>query len=135
MNYATLRVLIVDDFGLARERTRNSLLNLGFSIGNIDEASNGADALATLRRAVIQNRAYDLLISDWNMPEMTGVDLVRACRADAQLKPLKIMIVSSESEKGSIVEALRAGANDYAVKPVSEADLIAKVYLLLKKVA
>ena len=123
----------MDDFGLARERTRNVLLKLGFAATNIDEAVNGADALASLQRSVARDLRYDLLISDWNMPEMTGVELVRACRADPQLKSLKIMIVSSESEKGSIVEALRAGANEYAVKPMSDVDLTAKLGVLFRK--
>lgn len=131
MNYEKYRVLLVDDLGLARERVRQDLLKIGFKDGQVDSAVNGADGLRRLIAAVAERKPFALVISDWNMPEMNGLELLKACRAHGDLKAIKFMVVSSESETNAIVDAIDAGADDYAVKPITLADLTTKVAKLL----
>ncbi|RME68700.1 MAG: response regulator [Nitrospirae bacterium] len=104
------KILIVDDFGTMRKILRNVLQQLGFK--NIEEAENGAQALEKLRAD-----RFDLLITDWNMPEMDGLELLKNIRADANLKGLPVMMVTAEAEKDKVIEAIKAGVNNYIVKP------------------
>lgn len=133
MHPPLLNVLLVDDFSLARERTRRGLLALGVLPQNIVEASDGRSALDLLKKAAALGRVPDLVITDWNMPEMSGLDLIKACRADVELRGIKILVASSEGERGAILEALEAGADDYAVKPLKDEDLAVRLDRMLKK--
>jgi two-component system chemotaxis response regulator CheY len=114
------RFLVVDDFSTMRRIVRNLLKELGFT--NVQEAEDGVDALAKLRAA-----EFDFVVSDWNMPNMTGIDLLRAIRADAKLKHLPVLMVTAEAKKENIIEAAQAGANGYVVKPFTAATLDEKL--------
>ena len=105
-----MKILIVDDFSTMRRIIRNILKQLEFI--NVEEAEDGSAAFEKLKEA-----DYDLLITDWNMPNMTGLDLLKEIRTNEKLKDLKVLLVSAEAEKENIVQAARAGANEYIVKP------------------
>lgn len=105
-----LSILIVDDFSSMRRIIKNLLRDLGFN--HTSEADNGLSALPML-----QQGHFDFLITDWAMPQMTGIDLLKAVRADQRLKPLPVLMVTSEATRDQIVEAAEAGVNGYIVKP------------------
>ena len=106
----TLAVLVVDDYATMRRIIRNLLQQLGFT--DVDEAADGEQALAKLR-----DKEFDLVISDWNMEPMTGLDLLKAVRADARLKALPFIMVTAESKTENVVAAKQAGVSNYIVKP------------------
>lgn len=105
-----MKVLIVDDFATMRRILRNILKQIGFS--NISEADDGKTALKEL-----QKEKFDLVLCDWNMPEVSGIDLLREIRADDNLKDLPFVMVTAEAQKENIVEAVKAGVSNYVVKP------------------
>jgi two-component system chemotaxis response regulator CheY len=103
-----------------RRIVRNLLKELGFS--NVQEAEDGVDALNKLR-----SDQFDFVVSDWNMPNMTGIELLRAIRGDASLKHLPVLMVTAEAKKENIIEAAQAGASGYVVKPFTAATLDEKL--------
>jgi len=105
-----MKILIVDDFSTMRRIVRNILKQLSFN--NVDEAEDGDVALEKLKQG-----GYDFVITDWNMPNMTGLELLRAIRSDAQLKDMPVLLITAEAEKENVVLAAQAGVNDYIVKP------------------
>ncbi len=105
-----MKVLIVDDFATMRRILRNILKQIGFK--NITEADDGNTALKELKK-----EKYDLILSDWNMPEMAGIDLLNAVRADDELKDIPFVMITAEAQKDNIVGAVKAGVNSYVVKP------------------
>jgi two-component system chemotaxis response regulator CheY len=115
-----MKFLVVDDFATMRRILRNLLKELGFS--NIDEAEDGNIAMQKLRSA-----KFDFVVTDWNMPNMTGIELLRQIRADAALKHLPVLIVTAEARKENIIEAAQAGASGYVVKPFTAATLDEKL--------
>jgi two-component system, chemotaxis family, chemotaxis protein CheY len=115
-----LKFLVVDDFSTMRRIVRNLLKELGFT--DVDEAEDGIVALQKLRAGT-----FDFVISDWNMPNMTGIELLRAIRADAGLRHLPLLMVTAEAKKENIVEAAQAGASGYIVKPFTAATLDEKL--------
>jgi two-component system chemotaxis response regulator CheY len=115
-----LKFLVVDDFSTMRRIVRNLLKELGFS--NVDEAEDGIAALAKLR-----STNFDFVVSDWNMPNMTGLDLLKEIRSDANLKHLPVLMVTAEAKKENIVSAAQAGASGYVVKPFTAATLEEKL--------
>jgi two-component system chemotaxis response regulator CheY len=115
-----LKILVVDDFSTMRRIVRNLLKELGFT--NVDEAEDGVAGLAKLRGA-----AFDFVVSDWNMPNMTGIEMLRQIRADPQLKHLPVLMVTAEAKKENIIEAAQAGASGYVVKPFTAATLDEKL--------
>ena len=119
-----LRILVVDDFATMRRIIRNLLQDLGFS--NIAEADDGNTAWPML-----QNGSYDLLITDWNMPGMPGLDLLKAVRADARLAKLPVLMLTAEAKREQIVEAAQAGVNGYVIKPFTAETLKAKLEKIL----
>lgn len=121
-----LKFLVVDDFSTMRRIVRNLLQELGFS--SFDEAEDGAQALTKLRSG-----RYDFVISDWNMPNMTGIEFLRAVRADNELKALPVLMVTAEAKKENIIEAAQAGASGYIVKPFTAATLEEKLNKILTK--
>lgn len=114
------KFLVVDDFSTMRRIVRNLLKELGFV--NIQEAEDGVDALSKLRRD-----DFDFVISDWNMPNMSGIELLRAIRADEKLKHLPLLMVTAEAKKENIIMAAQAGASGYVVKPFTAATLEGKL--------
>lgn len=115
-----IKFLVVDDFSTMRRIVRNLLKELGFT--NVDEAEDGVAALSKLRSA-----HFDFVVSDWNMPNMTGLDLLKNIRGDANLKHLPVLMVTAEAKKENIIEAAQAGASGYVVKPFTAATLEEKL--------
>jgi two-component system chemotaxis response regulator CheY len=111
---------VVDDFSTMRRIIKNLLKDLGFS--NIQEADDGSTALPML-----QQGDFDFVVTDWNMPGMQGIDLLRAIRADDKLKHLPVLMVTAEAKKEQIVAAAQAGVNGYVVKPFTAATLKEKL--------
>ena len=105
---------------------RNLLKELGFT--NVQEAEDGVDALNKLR-----GENFDFVVSDWNMPNMTGIDLLRAIRADARLKHLPVLMVTAEAKRENIIEAAQAGASGYVVKPFTAGTLDEKLKKIFEK--
>jgi two-component system chemotaxis response regulator CheY len=125
MSENNMKFLVVDDFSTMRRIVRNLLKELGFT--NVDEAEDGVVALQKLR-----SEPFDFVVSDWNMPNMTGIDLLKAIRADAALKHLPVLMVTAEAKKENIIEAAKAGANGYVVKPFTAATLDEKLNKIFK---
>ena len=125
MSQDNLKFLVVDDFSTMRRIVRNLLKELGFT--NVDEAEDGVVALAKLR-----NGGFDFVISDWNMPNMTGIELLRAVRADPALAHLPLLMITAEAKKENIIEAAQAKASGYIVKPFTAALLDEKLNKILK---
>ncbi|MFX4221471.1 MAG: response regulator [Thalassobaculum sp.] len=115
-----MAILIVDDYKTMLRIIRNLLRQLGFS--NVDEASDGATALQKLRRG-----EFGLVISDWNMEPMTGLQLLKEVREDARLKSTPFIMVTAESKTENVIAAKKAGVNNYIVKPFNAATLKTKM--------
>ncbi len=125
-----MKILVVDDFSTMRRIVRNLLKELGFV--NISEAEDGVEALKKLRA----EGNFQFVVSDWNMPNMTGIELLRAIRADASLKHIPVLMVTAEAKRENIIEAAQAGASGYVVKPFTAATLdekLKKVFLTMNK--
>jgi two-component system chemotaxis response regulator CheY len=120
-----LKILVVDDFESMRRIVKQMLNGLGFR--DITLADDGVSALPLL-----QNGDYGLLITDWNMPQMEGIELVKAVRADPRLRNLPILMVTAEAQRERIIQAAQAGVNEYIVKPFVPATLRAKLEKLFK---
>jgi two-component system chemotaxis response regulator CheY len=119
-----MKILVVDDFSTMRRIIKNLLKDLGFT--NIQEADDGSTALPML-----QQGDFDFVVTDWNMPGMQGIDLLRAIRADANLKHIPVLMVTAEAKKEQIVAAAQAGVNGYVIKPFTAATLkekLAKIF-------
>ena len=105
-----MKILVVDDMSTMRRIVKNIMKQLGFA--NVEEAENGQDALDKLRAG-----SYGFIVSDWNMPVMTGIELLRAIRADEKLKAIPVLMVTAEAQKENLIEAIQAGVSNYIVKP------------------
>ena len=123
-----MKILVVDDFPTMRRIVRNLLKELGF--GNVDEAEDGAAGLARLRSG-----GFEFVISDWNMPNLDGLEMLKQIRADAALAHLPVLMVTAESKKENIIAAAQAGASGYVVKPFTAATLDEKLSKILEKMA
>jgi two-component system chemotaxis response regulator CheY len=115
-----MKILVVDDFSTMRRIVKNLLTELGFS--NITEADDGTTALPILERGGI-----DFLVTDWNMPGMPGIELLKAVRASPKLASLPVLMVTAEAKREQIMEAAQAGVNGYVVKPFTADTLKEKV--------
>ena len=115
-----MKVLVVDDFSTMRRIVKNLLRDLGFT--NIQEADDGSTALPML-----QGGDFDFVVTDWNMPGMQGIDLLKAIRADESLAHIPVLMVTAEAKKEQIVMAAQAGVNGYIVKPFTAATLKTKL--------
>ncbi|MBF0523558.1 MAG: chemotaxis response regulator CheY [Deltaproteobacteria bacterium] len=114
------RILIVDDFSTMRRIIRNLLRQLGYN--NIEEADDGAVALPMLKA-----KKFDFIISDWNMPQMSGLELLQNVRADETLKDVPFLMVTAEALKENIIKAVQAGVSNYIVKPFTADTLKEKI--------
>jgi two-component system chemotaxis response regulator CheY len=106
----SMKVLVVDDFATMRRIVKGVLKQLGFS--DIIEAENGSSALDELKKERV-----GLIVSDWNMPKMTGLELLKAVREDEKLKSIPFIMVTAEGQKENVLEAVKAGVSNYIVKP------------------
>jgi two-component system chemotaxis response regulator CheY len=121
----TIKVLVVDDMATMRRIVKNILKQLGFNW--VDEAENGAEALQKLR-----SESYGLVVSDWNMPVMTGIDMLRAIRADEKLKSIPVLMVTAEAQQSNLLEAIQAGVSNYIVKPFTAETMQDKLNKIFK---
>lgn len=123
-----MKILVVDDFPTMRRIVRNLLKELGYI--NVDESEDGMAALARLRGG-----GYDFVVSDWNMPNLDGLSMLKEIRADAALSHLPVLMVTAESKKENIIAAAQAGASGYVVKPFTAATLDEKLTKIIEKMA
>lgn len=119
-----MKILVVDDYATMRRIVRNLLTQIGFS--DVDEAADGASALQKLRET-----KFGLVISDWNMEPMTGLQLLKEIRADAKLKDMPFIMVTAESKTENVIAAKQAGVNNYIVKPFNAETLKQKIQSVL----
>ncbi|MBW2605037.1 MAG: response regulator [Deltaproteobacteria bacterium] len=120
-----MKVLIVDDFSTMRRIVRNILKQIGFT--NMIEADNGKNALKVLKKENV-----DLILCDWNMPEMPGIDLLKAIKSDDELKNIPFVMVTAEAQKDNIIDAVKAGVSSYIVKPFTAETVTEKLNTIFK---
>ena len=125
MGLEDTRFLVVDDFSTMRRLLHNLLKELGFI--NVQEAEDGIDALSKLRA-----EPFDFVVTDWNMPNMNGIELLQAIRADTKLKHLPVLMVTAEAKRDNVILAANAGANGYVVKPFTAAMLDEKLMKIFR---
>ena len=122
-----MKILIVDDFSTMRRIIKNLLRDLGFT--NTVEADDGITAIP-----ILNSGSIDFLVTDWNMPGMTGIDLLRHVRADEKLRSLPVLMVTAEAKREQIIEAAQAGVNGYVVKPFTALALKEKIEKIFERV-
>ena len=125
------KILVIDDFATMRKIVKKILTEIGFRA--IEEADDGKTAWPKLELAVTANEPFQLVISDWNMPGLTGIDLLKTCRNDPRFKDLPFMLVTAESETKNVKEAVLAGVSEYVVKPFNAVTLKAKLENVYKR--
>jgi len=123
-----MKILVVDDFSTMRRIIKNLLRDLGFN--NTQEADDGLTALPMLQKG-----DFDFVVTDWNMPGMQGIDLLKAIRADDELKRLPVLMVTAEAKREQIIAAAQAGVNGYVVKPFTAATLKEKLDKIFERLA
>ena len=126
-----LRFLVVDDFSTMRRIVKNLLNDLGYA--NVQEADDGNTALPLLKAG-----SFDVLITDWNMPGMPGIDLLKAVRADPKLAKMPVLMLTAEAKREQIIEAAQAGVNGYVIKPFTAqtlGDKLGKIFERLESAA
>ncbi|MBI4949475.1 MAG: chemotaxis response regulator CheY [Deltaproteobacteria bacterium] len=121
-----MKILVVDDFSTMRRIIKNILKEIGYT--NVDEADDGSTALEKLKSA-----RFDFVVTDWNMPNMPGIDLLKAIRQDPDLKATPVLMVTAEAAKENVMTAVAAGVNNYIVKPFTAAALKERIDLILEK--
>ena len=124
----SLKVLVVDDMSTMRRIVKNVFKQIGFT--DMVEAENGQDALNKLKAG---DNGIGFIVSDWNMPVMQGIELLRAIRADPDLKHLPFLMVTAEAQKENIIEAVQAGVSNYVVKPFTAEALEVKLEKIFAK--
>ncbi|CRM17286.1 response regulator [Pseudomonas sp. P7] len=122
-----MKILIVDDFSTMRRIIKNLLRDLGFT--NTVEADDGLTAIP-----ILNSGSIDFLVTDWNMPGMTGIDLLRHVRADEKLRSLPVLMVTAEAKREQIIEAAQAGVNGYVVKPFTAQALKEKIEKIFERI-
>ena len=120
-----MKILVVDDMSTMRRIVKNILKQLGFN--NLEEAENGQKALKKLKADT-----YGFVVSDWNMPIMMGIDMLRAIRADEKLKTIPVLMVTAEAQKENLMEAVQAGVSNYVVKPFTAETMQEKINKIFK---
>ncbi len=122
-----MKILVVDDFSTMRRIIKNLLKDLGMT--NVQEADDGQTALPILKAGGI-----DFLVTDWNMPGMTGIDLLKEVRSDPNLAKMPVLMVTAEAKKEQIIAAAQAGVNGYVVKPFTAAVLKEKIDKIFERI-
>ena len=120
-----MKILVVDDFSTMRRVLRGALKQIG--LRNVKEAENGREALLKLKI-----EKYDLILCDWNMPEMTGLELLQKIRSDEKLKNIPFIMITAEAKKECIIEAAKSGVNSYIVKPFTAETIKEKLQRIFK---
>lgn len=122
-----MRILVVDDFSTMRRIVKNQLRELGFS--DILEAEDGGAAFQ-----ILQSKSIDFVVTDWNMPGVTGLELLKKIRADEKYKSLPVLMVTAEAKREQIVEAAQSGVNGYVVKPFNAVTLQEKIERIFERI-
>jgi two-component system, chemotaxis family, chemotaxis protein CheY len=125
---SNMKILVVDDFSTMRRIVKNLLADLGYT--NVAEADDGKTAWPML-----QQGDFEFVVTDWNMPGMTGIDLLKHIRADARLASLPVLMVTAEAQREQIVEAAQAGVNGYIIKPFTAATLKEKLDKIFQRLS
>lgn len=123
---AQLKVLIADDHFLVRQFVRNTLQDA--KITNIQTAADGNEAIELIQKATGVNQAYDIVFLDWNMPTISGLEVLNFFRAKPEYGDTAFVMLTAESEQQNIMKAIKAGATSYIIKPVSPSDLAKKLF-------
>ncbi|MCM2971636.1 MULTISPECIES: chemotaxis response regulator CheY [Larsenimonas] len=126
MSDKNIKILVVDDFPTMRRIVRNLLKELGYT--NVEEAEDGAQGLEKLKSG-----EFEFVVSDWNMPNLDGLEMLKSIRADDSLSHLPVLMVTAEAKKENIIAAAQAGANGYVVKPFTAATLEEKLNKIFEK--
>lgn len=126
-----MKVLVVDDMSTMRKIIKNMLMQIGFT--NISEADDGATAWPMITGAIEGNVPYEFIVSDWNMPQMSGLDLLKNVRSTPGLEKLPFLMITAEAEQGNVVIAVKAGVSNFIVKPFSPQVLKEKIEKIFNK--
>ena len=125
------KFLVVDDFSTFTKMVLQSLKDLGYQ--NTSKAQDGSAALKLLKEAVAGGKPFDVVLSDWNMPVLNGLELLQACRKEESLKNVGFLMITSEGDQENVIAAVKAGVNDYIVKPFSKQLLSEKLAAVYKR--
>ncbi len=128
---ANMKILVIDDMATMRKIIKNMLGQIGFT--NITEADDGATGLPMIEDAAKTDEPYEFIVSDWNMPQMTGLDLLKHLRATDEFKALPFLMITAEAEQGNVVIAVKAGVSNFIVKPFSAQVLKEKIDKIFNK--
>lgn len=128
MSDLKMKILVVDDFSTMRRILKNILRQIGYQ--EIEEAEDGQAALTKLKV-----EKFDFVVTDWNMPNMTGLDLLKAMRAEPALKDVPVLMVTAEAQQDNVVQAVQAGVNNYIVKPFTAETLKEKIDKIFEALA
>jgi two-component system chemotaxis response regulator CheY len=126
-NYKSINVLIVDDMAYMRSHAKKILIDAGFESVFIEEATNGAEALRKTIEAQKNRKAFRLIISDWNMPDHTGIDFLKKTRANPKIADTPFIMATSENEKEKVIEAIKLKVSNFIIKPYTSEQLMEKV--------
>lgn len=129
--HANMKILIIDDMATMRKVIKNMLSQMGFK--NILEADDGRSALPLIKSAHEANEPFEFILSDWNMPGMNGLDLLKCLRLSEEFKDLPFLMITAESEQSSVVVAVKSGVNSFIVKPFSAQILKEKIDRIFNK--
>ena len=122
---AGMKILVIDDMATMRKIIKNMLTQIGFK--NLTEADDGATAWPMIEEANASGEPYEFIVSDWNMPEMSGLDLLKKVRETDALKSTPFLMITAEAEQGNVVIAVKAGVSNFIVKPFSAQTLKEKI--------
>jgi two-component system, chemotaxis family, chemotaxis protein CheY len=125
------RFLVIDDFKTMRTIVKKTLSGMGYT--QIDEAEDGKIAYDLILKALIEEKPYQCIVSDWNMPNMTGLELLKKVRSEEATKSLPFMLVTAENDQKQVIEAAKAGVSNYIVKPFSGDDFSKKLNLVYQR--
>jgi two-component system chemotaxis response regulator CheY len=128
---ADIKILVVDDMSTMRKIIKNMLSQIGFT--NITEADDGATAWPMIESASKEGHPYEFIISDWNMPQMSGLDLLKNVRSTQGMEKLPFLMITAEAEQGNVVVAVKAGVSNFIVKPFSPQTLKEKIDKIFNK--
>lgn len=128
---ASMKILVIDDMSTMRKIIKKMLNEIGFT--NLTEADDGATALPMIKEAYASGEPYEFIVSDWNMPKMSGLDLLKDLRASEEYKTLPFLMITAEAEQGNVVIAVKAGVSNFIVKPFSASTLKEKIDKIFNK--
>lgn len=128
---ASMKILVIDDMSTMRKIVSKMLESMGFK--NISEADDGATALPMIEKAQADGEPFEFIVSDWNMPTLSGLDLLKKLRADDRFKALPFLMVTAEAEQSNVVIAVKAGVSNFVVKPFSAQVLQEKIAKIFNK--